>query len=78
MIDPRGMTLRDWADSVVLSVGSTWSIGKLTDEARWQDWAIGFTRAPTFAKQVVPNPYGFEDWREWAMRVYPMLEATDA
>jgi hypothetical protein len=21
-----------------------------------------------------PNPYQFDDWREWAMRAYPMLE----
>jgi hypothetical protein len=22
----------------------------------------------------VPDPFGFTDWREWAMRVYPMLQ----
>jgi hypothetical protein len=74
MIDPRNMTLRDWADSVILSIGDAWSFGRLDDESRWRDWAVAFVRAPGFAGQNVPDPYGFSDWREWAMRAYPMLE----
>jgi hypothetical protein len=74
MIDPRGMSLLDWADSVVLSVGDAWSLGKLEDEAQWQDWAVGFVRASSFTQRIPPNPYQFNDWREWAMRAYPMLE----
>jgi len=74
MINPVGMTLRDWADSVILSVGDAWSFGKLKDEERWQDWAIGFVRASHFTQQVVPDPYQFTDWRDWAMRAYTMLE----
>lgn len=76
MINPRGMTLRDWADSVILSVGDAWSFGKLEDESRWQDWAVGFVRASNFTQRAVPDPYGFNDWREWAMRAYPMLEGN--
>lgn len=74
MIDPRNMTLRDWADSVILSIGDAWSFGRLDDESRWRDWAVAFVRASGFAGQNVPDPYGFSDWREWAMRAYPMLE----
>ena len=74
-INPVGMTLSDWCDSVVLAVGSAWAFGKLDDEAHWQDWASAFTRAPGFASQAIPDPYQFTDWREWAMRAYPMLEA---
>ena len=74
-VDPRGMTLREWCDSVILAVGDAWSFGRLDDEAHWQEWAAGFVRAPGFASQAIPDPYGFKDWREWAMRVYPMLEA---
>lgn len=76
MIDPRGMGLRDWADSVILASGDAWPFGALKDEARWQEWAVNLARAPAFAQQVLPNPYQFSDWREWAMRVYPMLEAN--
>lgn len=76
MINPAGMTLRDWADSVILASNSAWSFGKLQDEERWQDWAVGFVRAAPFAPQIVPDPYQFTHWRDWAMRVYPMLEAS--
>jgi hypothetical protein len=74
MIDPRGMTLIDWADSVILSVGDAWSFGRLDDENEWQDWATGFLKASPFSTRAAPDPYQFDDWREWAMRVYPMLE----
>jgi hypothetical protein len=74
MINPIGMTLRDWADSVILTTSDAWSFGKLKDEDNWQDWAVGFVRAANFAQQVVPDPYKFTDWRDWAMRAYPMLE----
>lgn len=75
MIDPRGMTLRDYADSLVLSVDAAWSFGKLEDEADWQSWAVGFVRANNFAQQLPPNPYMFSNWRDWAERAYTMLEA---
>jgi hypothetical protein len=45
-------------------------------EDDWQDWAVGFVRASDFTQRVVPDPYQFDDWREWAMRVYPMLEGA--
>lgn len=76
MIDPRGMTLTDWADSVILVVSGSWSYGRLDDEARWQDWATGLVRSPTFSARNMPDPYAFDDWRDWAMRAYPMLETV--
>jgi hypothetical protein len=77
VIDPRGMTLLDWADSVILVVNDAWAFGRLTDENDWQNWGIGFLRASPFSQRVVPDPHQFADWREWAMRVYPLLEGTD-
>lgn len=78
MINPQGLALKDWTDSLILTFGSTWSSERLDDEASWQDWATGFIRAPLFAQRDVPDPYQFDDWREWAMRVYPMLEGLNA
>lgn len=76
MIDPIGMTVREWSDAVRLTVKSAWSLGRLDDEALWRDWAVGLVRANSITAQVLPDPYGFDDWREWAMRAYPMLEVT--
>jgi hypothetical protein len=76
MIDPVNMSLTEWADAVMLTVADTWSFGRLDDENKWQDWAVGFVRAPSLAQRVLPDPYQFTDWRDWAQRVYPMLERT--
>jgi hypothetical protein len=73
MINPYGMTLTDWADSVILSVGDAWAFGRLQDESRWQDWAVAFLRG-NYSQKNAPDPYAFTDWRDWAMRVYTMLE----
>ncbi len=73
MIDPRGMDLHSWADAVVLELNDAGWTGRL-DGDDWQSWAVGIVRAQPFAQRVLPDPYQFEDWREWAMRVYPMLE----
>lgn len=78
MIDPRGLTLKEWADAVVLSIDDAWSFGRLDDEGRWQDWAVGLLRALPTSDRVIPDPYQFDDWREWAMRVYQMLEEATA
>lgn len=72
MIDPRGMTLTDWADSVILSTSDAWAFGRL-DGDNWQDWAVAFLKG-NYSQQNAPDPYQFEDWREWAMRAYLMLE----
>ena len=76
MIDPRGLTLLQWADAVILSVGDAWSFDKLPSEDQWHDWAVGFVRASPFTQRNVPDPYEFSDWRDWAMRAYPFLEGS--
>ena len=73
MIDPRNLTLQDWAASTILALDLGWPLGRL-DDGNWQDFAVGFVRAPTLAQRVLPDPYQFSDWREWAMRAAPMLE----
>ena len=74
MIDPRGMSLTQWADGVILTLNSEWSLSRLDDEIRWMDWAAQFQRIPELTQRNIPNPYQFSDWREWAMRSYSMLE----
>jgi len=74
MINPIGMDILDWADSVLLSNGDAFSFGKLTRPEDWQAWATAFVQAQPFTQRNVPDPNGFTDWREWAMRSYTMLE----
>lgn len=74
MINPVGLTLPEWADAVITALNISWPIGRLDAGDEWQDWAAGFVRAQELAQRVLPDPYGFPDWREWAERAAPMLE----
>lgn len=76
MINPLGMSWQDWSSSVILAVGDAWSFGKPPEETAWRDWATGLVRASPFTQRTLPDPYQFSDWRDWAMRAYPMLEST--
>ena len=71
------MTLKEWADALVLANPDSWSFGKLLDDTQWQDWAVGFLRASHFSQRIPPDPYMFDDWREWAERAYTMLEIAN-
>jgi hypothetical protein len=73
IIDPRGMSIQQWFDAVILDTGSDWAFGKLLDDD-WQEFATGFVRAPPFVQRTLPDPYRFDDWREWAMRTVTMME----
>lgn len=76
MIDPRGLSIQEYFSAVLLVVPGGWNFGALLDPDKWQDYAVGFVRAPSMAQRALPDPYQFSDWREWAMRAYPMLEGT--
>jgi hypothetical protein len=71
MIDPRGMTMHQWFDAVVLDTKSNWTFGRL-DGDDWRAYATQFLHA--FIPRVLPDPYQFDGWRDWAMRAAVMLE----
>ena len=62
---PVGMELMDWSDQITFDLDNQTSIGKLLDEADWQNWAVQFVTAPGLSKYNVPNPYQFDDWQTW-------------
>jgi len=42
-------------------------------ESGWQEWAAFVVSTPSFAKVSAPNPYDFQDWREWARRIVELF-----
>lgn len=69
---PTGMELQDWSSQVILDLDSYGAFGRLQDPARWQDWGVQFLNNTTIGRNL-PNPYGFNDWREWAERLVGAL-----
>lgn len=65
---PIGIGLIDWTDQVSLDLEKYTTARKLMDETKWQDWAVQFSAYGFLPGDQPPNPYGFDDWREWAER----------
>lgn len=76
MIDPRNLTLQEWADAVILTFASDWQFGTFKEGDDWRQYVVGFVRAPSTAQRILPDPWQFSDWRDWAMRAAPMLESA--
>lgn len=67
------MNLRDWADQISLDLDSFGAFGRLNDEGKWQDWAMQFINN-TSLNENIPNPYNFQEWRDWAERFCQSVE----
>ena len=70
---PFRMQLTEWADIVVSELSQFGTFNRLTDEAKWQDWAAQFAANPTLQNRI-PQPYGFDNWQEWAERLCQTLD----
>lgn len=70
MIDPRGMELADWCDSVAYDVEqeSNGSLPILVGDA-WQEWGVRVINLLVPNQQHAPDPLQYSDWREWGERL---------
>ncbi len=69
MIDPRGLSVMDWTDSMSFLLDSESPIMRLDNPDNWRIWARNFIGDPDLVGQNMPDPDYFEDWEEWAMRL---------
>lgn len=73
MILPTGFTAVEWADRV-LALTADNVTGRLDNPDKWREWAAGFLRNSRSIDLLPPDPEGFSDWREWAERMYPVIQ----
>lgn len=66
MIDPRGMTVTDWTDSMAYTLEKYGAITRLDDPDNWQNWALGVVSYFKVGSQNPPNPLEYDEWLEWA------------
>lgn len=85
VIDPRGFEdVRDWADIMAGQLGfftdpvqgSDDNFARLDDPAEWQTWACGVFGGTDPLGQDVPDPNDYDDWKEWAMRMFSTTNFT--
>lgn len=66
MIIPVNMTVIEWADQMTNEVSQFGDIIKLENPEDWQFWALSVILSNEQWEAVIPNPFNYTDWREWA------------
>lgn len=66
--DPRYQDFDSWAALMCEAyAGQQLQIPGPTVE--WQSWAVGLNGIDVFSKDAIPDPYGFDNWQDWASAV---------
>lgn len=74
--DPRYMEFDQWASLMVELYGAQ-NLVIPTPEVNWKDWAAGLLAIDIFTNEAAPNPYVFDDWKEWAQQLIGVVNAGD-
>jgi len=75
-VDPRGIdNFIDWADFMYPDLEQLGTVVKMMPGGNWQDWGAGLLAVNKIAESSAPNPYQFDDWKEWAMRFIQTLNS---
>lgn len=74
-VDPRFIpSFQEWADFMYPSLQQYGVIEQITYGSDWKSWANGLLSLNGIAQNGAPSPYGFDDWKEWAMRFVEVLD----
>lgn len=72
--NPDGMELQAWADAAAYSMVNYPNSWAMQDD--WQHWGTIFFTDPFLSRYDPPNPYDYQDWREWARRLADSMAAA--
>lgn len=75
-VDPWGMGVRDWTDAMTISVEQYGNLGRLNSDDAWREWGAQLLTLPGLSGSIVPDPYAFGTWQEWAERLNDGLAAV--
>jgi len=65
MVLPEMISFVEWAATLQVDFPNG-NVPIIDDESEWQDWADRLLQTSPFDSAVVPDPSGFDDWRQWA------------
>lgn len=72
LIRPYGLSLKEWCDRTVGILQQLGFTAQLNGND-WRGWGLALMRSAVSNKGQIPNPYAFNDWQEWAVRVNGVL-----
>lgn len=67
-IDPRHMTVIEWADQMTPLLARLGSVPRLDNPDAWHSWAQNLVALARVARRTPPDPRTFSNWEEWAFR----------
>ena len=66
--DPRYHTFESWA-ALMCEAYAGQQLQIPNPDVEWQSWAAGLKAIDIFANEAIPEPYGFDEWSDWAVAV---------
>lgn len=72
---PDDIELKDWSDGVVFALINYPGIWWLSGDD-WQQWGMLFFMDPYLSRYDPPDPYQYQDWREWARKLADSMTAV--
>ena len=66
--DPRYHTFDSWA-ALMCEAYAGQQLQIPGPDVEWQSWAAGLKAIDIFANEASPEPYGFDEWYDWAVAV---------
>ena len=74
-VDPRYIdSFEEWSDFMYPFLERYGVIEQFTYGSDWKSWAAGLLSLNPLARLGAPQPYAFDDWKEWAMRFIGILD----
>ena len=73
IIPSEDISLKDWANSLMVDFNTTDVIPTIDDESKWRDWGNMVATSPNFASRGVPTTESFPNWREWGIILYDTM-----
>lgn len=74
-IDPRGLTVIEWTDSMVFPLLDLARPSRLDNPDAWHEWALQVIQSPMVSDLNPPDPRGYATWQEWAIRFNQVLQS---
>ena len=85
ILSPDGFdSVIEWADVMTGALGfladpvngTETNYERLDDPEKWQNWAGGIFGGVDPLGQDAPDPFAYDDWREWAERLFATSNFT--
>lgn len=67
-VDPKGMTAREWTAASTINLERFGSIPALQKDEDWRGWGAVLAVFASLSGIVIPNPYDFAAFEDWAQR----------